>query len=92
MNDNECGKAREVIRMRKYVRISHFAHIKRLRDRPTEQPTNMTSYRSARTHLKRKFDSRVRYYQSLSILRACAVMQLVDESAAVYYMLKTDNQ
>ena len=50
--------------MKKYVRISRFAHFKRLRDRPTDRPTNrptnrptdMTSYRSARTHLKmRKF-------------------------------------
>ena len=49
-----------MIGMKKYVRISRFAHFKRLRDRPTNQPTNrptnrptdMTSYGSARTHLK----------------------------------------
>ena len=44
-----------MIGMKKYVRISRFAHFKRLRDRPTNRPTNrqtdMTSYRSARTHL-----------------------------------------
>ena len=57
MNDNECGEAWKVIGMKKYVRISRFAHFKRLRDRPTNQPTDgptdMTSYRSARTHLKK---------------------------------------
>ena len=42
-----------MIGMKKYVRISRFAHFKRLRDRPTDRPTDMTSYRSARTHLKR---------------------------------------
>ena len=40
MNENECGKAEKVIGMKKYVRISRFPHFKRLRDRPTDQPTD----------------------------------------------------
>ena len=40
MNENECGKAWEVIGMKNYVRISHFAHFKRLRY-PTDQPTDV---------------------------------------------------
>ena len=57
MNENECGKAREVIGMKKYVRIGRFAHFKRLRDRPTNQRTDRrmdkASYRDAWTHRKR---------------------------------------
>ena len=53
-----------MIGMKKYVRISLFAHFKRLRDRPTDQPTDqltnrptdMTSYRYARKHLKSNLD------------------------------------
>ena len=48
--------AREVIGMKKDVRISRFASLKRSLDRPTNQatdpPMDMTSYRGARTHLK----------------------------------------
>ena len=40
MNENECGKARKVIGMMKYVRMSRFAHFKRLRYQPTNQPTD----------------------------------------------------
>ena len=50
MNENECAKAWKVIGMKEFFRISRFAHFKRLRD----QPTDMASYRSARTHLKSK--------------------------------------
>ena len=53
-NENEYGKAGEVIGMKKDVRISRIAHFKHLRDRPTNRPTDMTSYRSARTHLKKE--------------------------------------
>ena len=56
MNENECGKAWEVIGMKKNIRISHFAHFKCLRDWPTDwptnQPTDLTLHRNARTHLK----------------------------------------
>ena len=41
-----------MIGMKKYVKMSRFVQFKRLRDRPTDQPTDMTSYKSARTHLK----------------------------------------
>ena len=40
MNENECDKAWKVIGIKKYVRISRFVHFKRLRYRPTNQPTN----------------------------------------------------
>ena len=40
MRENECGKAGEVIGMKKYVKISRFARFKRLRDRPTNRPTD----------------------------------------------------
>ena len=54
MNENECAKAWKVIGMKEFFRISRFAHFKRLRDQPTDQPTDMASYKSARTHLKSK--------------------------------------
>ena len=60
-----------MIGMKKYVRMSRFAHFKRLRDRPTnrptDRPTDMTSYRSARTHLKRVMDDT--RYHTYSCLR-----------------------
>ena len=66
--------------MKKYVRISRFAHFKRLRDRPTDRPTDrstdMTSYRSARTHLKRKLET-VKYLNLVFVVIADENVELM---------------
>ena len=58
MNENECGKALMVIGKKECDIISRFVHFKRLRNRPADQTTkrrmDSSSYRSARTPLKKK--------------------------------------
>ena len=44
MNEYECGEAWKLIGMKKYIRISRFAHFKRLRDRQTNQPADRRTW------------------------------------------------
>ena len=44
MNGNECGEAWKVIGMKRYVRISRFAHFKRLCYRQTDRQTDRLTW------------------------------------------------
>ena len=65
MNENECGKAEKVIGMKKYVRISRFPHFKRLRDRPTDRPTDRLDLLKKCEDALKKWKTRVFYTLSV---------------------------